>query len=215
MRGAEIDGGLEICAHAHGEFRQAVARGNLCQQRKMRSRRLIHRRNAHQPDRSQPMSLPDPGEKIIHIGRCDPGFLPLLSGVDLDEQFRPPAQLVHGLAQFAGEFLPVQNLDHIEQGHSVFSLVGLKRTDQPELKVGMVLAARNPVFLSFLDAIFAENALAAAQGLVNALIRLTLADGGQRHRRRIAAMRLAACGDPVEKGGAPGGDTVLEVCHAG
>lgn len=214
MRGTEIDGGLEICAHAHGEFRQAVARGHLRQQRKMRSRRLIHRRNAHQPDRFQPMSLTYPGEKIIHIGRCDPGFLFLLSGVDLDEQFRRPAQPVHGLAQFAGEFLPVQNLDHIEQGDSVFSLVGLKRTDQPELKVRMVLAARNPVFLSFLDAIFAENTLAAAEGLVKALIRLTFTDGGERHHRRIAALRLAACGNPVEKGGAPGGDTVWEICHA-
>lgn len=215
MRRTEIDGGLEIFAHAHGKFRQAVARGNLRQQRKMRSRRLIHRRNTHQPDRLQPISLPDPGEKIIHIGRCDPGLLVLRSGVDLDEQFRRPAQPVHGLAQFAGEFLAVQNLNHIEQGDSIFSLVGLKRTNQPELNVRMVLAARNPVFLSFLDTIFAENALAAAQGLVNALIRLTLADGGQRHRRRIAALRLAACGNPVEKGGAPGGDTVWEVCHAG
>ena len=181
----------------------------------MRSRGLIHRRNAHQPDRLQPMSFPDPGEKIIDIGRSDPGFLLLLSGVDLDEQFRRPAQLVHGLAQFAGELLAVQNLDHIEQGDGVFSLVALKRTNQPELKVRMVRAARNPVFLSFLDPIFAENALAAAQGLVNALIRLTFADGGERHHRRIAALRLAACGNPVEKGGAPGGDIVWEVCHAG
>lgn len=180
----------------------------------MRSCRLIHRRNAHQPDRLQPISLPYPGEKGIDLGRSNSGFLLLLSGVDLDEQFRRPAQLVHGLAQFPGEFLPVQNFDHIEKAHSVFCLVGLKRTNQPELKVGMVLSARNPVFLSFLNPIFAENAMAAAQGLVNALIRLTFADGGERHRGRIAALCLAAYGNPVKKGGAPGGDTVWEICHA-
>ena len=52
MRGAEGDRGFEIAAHAHAELRQAVALGDLGQQREMRRRLLIGRRDAHEARRS-------------------------------------------------------------------------------------------------------------------------------------------------------------------
>ncbi len=214
MRRAEINGGLEIRAHAHGKFREPVSRRNFRKQRKMRPGWLIHRRNAHQAGRLQPVFFPDADEKIIDIGRSDPGFLVLLASVDLKQQFRRTAQAIHGLAQSAGKPFPVQNLDHIEQSDRVLGLVGLKRSDQAEFKIRMTPKARNPVFLGFLNPVFAENSLTGVHGLIDSLIGLALTDGGQGHSGKIAALRLAARGDPVEKGGAPGGNTVWEVCHA-
>src|SRR5262245_15111674 len=47
MRGAETDGGFVVAAHAHAENGEAVAAGDLAQQRKMQRRLLLQRRNAH------------------------------------------------------------------------------------------------------------------------------------------------------------------------
>ena len=53
MRRAEADRGLEIGAHPHAEFVEAVAPGDLAQQREMQRRLLVLGGHAHQPDNRQ------------------------------------------------------------------------------------------------------------------------------------------------------------------
>jgi hypothetical protein len=49
VRGAHLDGRGKIGAHAHRQQFQSVARSDLCGQREVRRRRILERRDAHQP----------------------------------------------------------------------------------------------------------------------------------------------------------------------
>ncbi len=48
MGGAEPDGEVEIGAHAHAETGQAMAAGNLAQQREVEAWLVVGRRDAHE-----------------------------------------------------------------------------------------------------------------------------------------------------------------------
>src|SRR5579862_4171276 len=90
MGRAELDRDSEVGAHAHRQVLQAVARGDLRGQRKMRRRRVIDRRNAHQARNRQSILVAATGNEGIRLCWYDARLLRLLAGVELDEQLRPP-----------------------------------------------------------------------------------------------------------------------------
>ena len=89
MGGAELDRDREVGAHAHRQIFQPVARGDLRGQRKMRRRRIVDRRDAHQAGNLQPVLLAAGGNEGVGLAGRDAGLLRLLAGIELDEQFRP------------------------------------------------------------------------------------------------------------------------------
>src|SRR5258706_6425477 len=86
--GAKADGGLEIRAHAHGETGEAVARGDLRQQREVGPGRLVFRRNAHQPLDLEAKGAAAQGDEGVGGARRHARLLRLLAGVDLDVEAR-------------------------------------------------------------------------------------------------------------------------------
>ena len=66
---------------------QAVALGDLRGQRKMRRRRLLGRRNAHQAGDRQAILVAAGGEKAVGTSAgSTPAFCGFLAGIDLDEE---------------------------------------------------------------------------------------------------------------------------------
>ena len=90
MGGAELNGGRKIGAHAHRQFLQAVARRDLRGQREMRRRRIVDRRNAHQPGNFQAIFVAAGRDEGVRLIRRHARLLRLLAGVELHEQFRRP-----------------------------------------------------------------------------------------------------------------------------
>jgi hypothetical protein len=82
--------------------------------------------------------------------------------------------LLDGVGQGLRELGTVEAVDGVEQGDGVERLVGLQRANQAELQVGVVGAPRAPAGLGFLDAVFAEQALAGRDHGVDALAGLLL-----------------------------------------
>ena len=191
--GAEGDGGLEVVAHAHGELRQAVSRGDLGQEREVRARGLTDRRDAHQPLGLKTVGLAAGGDEGVGLGGGDAGLLRLLAGVDLDVGAQAKALFLHLVGQHAGELVAIQRLDDVEEGHRVGGLVGLQRADQAQLDLA---AARGPAFLGLLHAVLAEHPLAGGEHRRDRFPGLGL---GDRHERDVAgrpAGGLHSLGDP-------------------
>ena len=88
MGGAELDRDREIGAHAHRQVFQAVARGDLGGQREMRRRRLVDRRDAHQPGNDEAVCVAAARKERIRLAGRDAGLLRFFTGVELDEQLR-------------------------------------------------------------------------------------------------------------------------------
>src|SRR5579884_3382268 len=115
MRGAELDGGGKIRAHAHRQEPEAVALGDLGGERKMRARSLVHGRKAHEAGNRETVSLAAGGEKCIGLLRQYARLLRFRPGIDLDEEERrallPRDFLRQGLAQ-AGT---IDRMDGVEE----------------------------------------------------------------------------------------------------
>src|SRR3954447_24504565 len=88
MGGAEHDRGREVGAHAHREIGQPVTRRDLSGQREMRRRRLVERRNAHQPRYLKAVAVAAACDEGVGFGWRYAGLLRLLAGIELDEQLR-------------------------------------------------------------------------------------------------------------------------------
>ena len=131
----------KIGAHAHAEEAEPGAPGDLAQQREMRCRLLVERRNAHQAfDRqAEPVAALD--DEVIGHGRKNPRLLRLFAGTDLDQAGRAPTSALHLPGQRLGEPRPVDGFDHVAKCRSVAYLVGLQRPDQVQGEVGKRLAS--------------------------------------------------------------------------
>src|SRR5580658_4036022 len=86
MRRAKGDCCRKVGTHAHGEKRKPIAAGNLCGERKVRSRSLVDRRDAHQPRNSKAVIIAARRKKGISVLRLDAGLLRLGAGVYLGEE---------------------------------------------------------------------------------------------------------------------------------
>jgi len=91
MSGTEPDRKAKIRAHAHGQQFQPVARGDLGRQGEMGRRRIVDRRDAHEPRDVEPIGCAAGGDECVGLFRQDAGLLRFGAGVDLDEQQRRAA----------------------------------------------------------------------------------------------------------------------------
>src|SRR5690606_24712317 len=82
MGGADADGDLIIAAHPHGKHRQVVPLGEFREKRKMRRRRLVHRRDAHEPLHRQAELVAAERHEAVHLLRRHAGLLRFLAGID-------------------------------------------------------------------------------------------------------------------------------------
>ena len=152
----------------------------------MRPRRLALGRNAHQPLDFETVALADSLQEGVGLQGSDPGLLRLLPGVDLHIEPRQAALLVGRLHQGLGQALPVQGLDHLEQGHGLPRLVGLQRPDQPQLQPRRLRLAGGPALLSLLHPVLPEHPLPGGQHRGDTLPSLLLGDRRQGHIRGVA-----------------------------
>lgn len=197
-RRSQTDRRLIVGAHPHGEFCDPVVLGQLRQQGKMQSRRLFHGRDTHQSLEFEAKLFARFTEKGGKLLRQQPGLLRLGTGIDLDIETRPAPLRLHLPGQEPGQFHPVNGLDDIEQGHRIGRLVGLQRSDQPQLKITMVSAALHPMGLGFLDPVFTEHALPRRERGIDAGGRLSFRHGDELYRIRAAARCLCCLADPVQ-----------------
>ena len=195
MRRAERDRDREIRAHAHRQKLEPVARGDFRGERKMRRRRLVERRNAHQPVDRQPVIVRQLAQERVGILRQHAGLLRLGAGIDLDKQQRRARSCF-------GDFLR-QRLARGSAGRAN----GWRRTARPPPSPCSIAAARSDaarcpdacafsaghLALRFLHAVFAEHALAGRDHLLDRLGAEGLRHRDQRHAGGIA-LGLAAGG---------------------
>ena len=95
MSRAELDGQLEIGAHAHGEICDAVAPGDGGQQREMRRALFIFRRDAHEAIDGEAEASAAIGDEGIRLLRHNARLLRFAPGIDLHIESRPPAGFRH------------------------------------------------------------------------------------------------------------------------
>src|SRR4029077_1802758 len=182
MRRAEADRGLEIGAHPHAELVEAVAPGDLAQQREMQGRLLVLGRDAHQPDDRQADPVAAIGDERIGVGRQDAGFLRFLAGIDLDVARQMPPAPFHLARQRLGQARPVDRLDDIAMRDRVLDLVGLQRPDQMQGQIGKFAAQAGKLGDRLLYPVLAEDPLAGLQRGTHAARRVGLADRDERYR---------------------------------
>ena len=157
----------------------------------------IHGRDAHQALDRQAIGPPAGGDEGVGLGGRDPGLLLFLADVDLDIEARGLAGTLDLLGQHAGQLVAVESLDDVEEGHRLAGLIGLQRTDQPQLQT---LAMRAPAFHGLLNAVLAIDFLPRRQHGRDMLPGLGLGHRHQSHRtRRSSGARLG------------GGDAVLDL----
>jgi hypothetical protein len=116
ISGAEGDGLFKIGAHTHAEIGKPVPLHQLFQQRKMRPRRLIDGRDAHQAAYSH-TGFAAMIEQRRQAGRSYAALLFLLARVDLDETGQIATLLFHFFRQSIGQRRAVHGFNAIEQRH--------------------------------------------------------------------------------------------------
>ena len=81
-------------------------------------RRLVDRRDAHQPLVTGRSSSRAVSISASVSARGDAGLLPLLAGIDLDEERRAAAELLRQPGEGLGQLRPVERVDGVEQASS-------------------------------------------------------------------------------------------------
>lgn len=170
-------------------------RGEFGEQREMRRRRLIRRRNAHETgDLEAVLASAVPDESRCFF-RQDARLLRLGPGIDLDEEARAPALPDDLGGERPGDLRPVDGLDDVEQGDRVGGLVRLQGTEEMEFDVRELGLERRPFRGRLLDAVFSEDAMAGEERLADPLGRHGFRDGDDLDRRGSACF-LQGGGDP-------------------
>ncbi len=205
MGGAELDRDRKIGAHAHRQLGEAVALGDLRGQREMRRRRLIDRRDAHQPGDQKAILLAAAPDEIIGLGRGDAGLLRLLAGVELHEQLDQPVLLRQFLGECLTQAVAIDRMDGVEQRHRVLGLIGLQRPDQMQRGAGMVFAQRRPFRLGLLHPVLAEMTLPGGQHRGDGVGKERLGDRNQRDLAALAPRVGTGSGDLLLDGSKPTG----------
>src|SRR5690606_16206839 len=155
----EGDRRFVVARHAHGKRGHAGLAGKLLQQREMRSGVLVDGRDAHQSHYGEPVDLTAAGDERHRLARVDAGLLGLRAGIDLHVEAQMATLLPDLFGEFYGNLVPVYRLDHIEKRYRLLRLVGLKRPDQMQLRVGKGLFECRPFGRRLLHAILTENAV--------------------------------------------------------
>ncbi len=161
----------------------------------MQRRLLVDRRDAHQPNDLQLVHVAAGGDESIELGRQDASLLRFLAGVDLDEAGKLLAGALHFLGERGGKPLAIDGLDDVEQSDRIACLVGLQRSDQVQLEVGIFQLQCGEFLLGFLHAILAEHALPGIEQLTHPIRAMGLGNGDQGNVARRSAGRLRRVGD--------------------
>jgi len=156
---------------------------DLGQQREVRTRRFVDRRNAHQPLDPQTVTLRAEGEESVGVAREHAGLVGFFAGVDLREQAGRLALTSDLQGQAFGDTLAIDRLDHIEEGDRVGGLIGLQRPDEVEFDLR---PPSRPALHGFLNAVFTEDALAGVQHRFHGGPGLLFRNRRQTHRSGIA-----------------------------
>ncbi len=170
---------------------EPVARGDLGRERKVRSRRLVEWRDAHQPGNRQAVIVPAGAQERIRIFGQDAGLLRFGAGIDLDEQRGRASLLADFLRQRFAQARAVDRMNGVEQRHRFLRLVRLQRPDQVQRQPVVTRPDLRPFGLGLLHAILAEHPLAGCDRLFDGIGAESLGDRDQGHRGRVA-VRLAA-----------------------
>ena len=133
--------------------------GEFGQQRKVRCRRFVGRRNAHQALNRQAKFFAAQGDEIRRVARRHAGFLRLLTRVHLDKQNGLPMTAVQFGAQGMCELRPVQRVDCIEKLDGFTDLVRLQWSDEMQLNIGIFVLQSRPFRFCFVNPVFAKHAL--------------------------------------------------------
>jgi hypothetical protein len=164
----------KIRRHTHGEEAQSVAGGNLGREGKMRGRRFINRRNAHETRNREPISIAASFQEIVCRLRQYSRFLRFGASVDLDEQDRRPTLPLDLFGKRGAQARSIDSMNCVEDLDGFFRLVRLQRTDQVELHTREAVAERWPFGACLLYAVFAKDALALVQNWQNRVRRKCL-----------------------------------------
>ena len=95
----------------------------------MQRGRFIGGRNAHQARDPDPL-FPAQSQQLIKIFGKNTRLLRFFTGIHLYQAGNVTTLFFHFLGQRPGDIGTVNRLDHIEQRHRIFGLVGLQRPDQ-------------------------------------------------------------------------------------
>src|SRR6516165_9932089 len=146
----------------------------------MRRRRLVKRRNAHQPGNGEPVAVAARCQECIGLLWQHASLLRLGAGIDFGEEERTPPLLGDLLAERLGEARPIERMDRIEQAHRLLGLVRLQRTDEMQFDAGMPGEQRRPFRCSLLHAVLAEYTLTGRDYRFDCVRGERLGDGYQR-----------------------------------
>ena len=176
------DRNLEVGRHAHAQRLKTIARRDLGELAEVRSGVLIMRRNAHEAIDREAKLVSGKRYEGVGISWQHAGFLRLLAGIDLDEETRHSAFLRGRCLEGVGELGPIERFDDIEKPHSLARLVGLQGADEMKLRRRIIRLEPGPFGESFLDPIFAEDAVAGLKQRADRLSLEGLGDGDERDR---------------------------------
>ena len=154
--------------------------------------RLIHRRNAHETLDRQSVLFAAGFDEAIGLLRQNPRLLRLRPGIDLHIKARRFSAAVDFRRQRDGKLFPVQRLDHIEQRHGLFHLVGLERPNEVQLEIRIRGTQRGPLALGLLHAVLAEDALSRLDHRPDLRLTLGFGDGHKLHFSRLAPAILCS-----------------------
>lgn len=164
--------------------------GEIRQQREVRHRILIHRRDAHQAREMDAMILVGLRNKFIEIIRGNTRFLRFKTSVDLNHQFRMSALAPHFFGQSGHQLFAVDRLNDVKQGNGISRLVALQGSNQVQFNIGKVFLQVGPFLLSFLHAVFTKQPLPRHENRPDGIFALGF---GDRNERNAAGWPM--CGD--------------------
>src|SRR6185295_18934363 len=182
VRGAKVNGRLEVGAHAHAELSEVEFGSELGKKGKMNARRLVGRRNAHEAGDGELELFAAKAQQARGLTRQHARLLTFLAGIDLDEKLKFAALFERGLGDSLGDLGAVDAMDGVEQEHRLLGLVGLQGTDEMQRGAGVVLPQLGPFGLGFLHPVFAKDAVASLEHGPDMLWAKSLANGDEGHR---------------------------------
>ena len=121
-------------------------------------------------------------DQRFDVAGKDAGLLIFFARIDLDQQLGTSAQGLRFLGNRAHQFGPINGMDHVEQGQSVFGFVGLQGANQVQFHLWPVGAQVGVFALTFLHSVFPENHLTGSQGFNHRLLGLGFGNGNQVYR---------------------------------
>lgn len=167
MRGTVRNSTLKIGRHAHGQYRKAVALGELCEKLKMRLGGFIFGGDAHEALNGITKSCQGLFDKGIGFIAWGTEFLWFVARIDLDVKPRQTANFLRCFLQSAHKRRAVERFNDIGKAASIEGFIGLEAANNMKREVWKSLPERGEFGRGFLDAVFTKEALASVKSGFN------------------------------------------------